>query len=71
MIKRYRSLVGLLATIAAITALMVAPAASNADPTLQIDASPLAPLACGALGSGTGNLAGGPLLAYNYRICPS
>jgi hypothetical protein len=71
MIRTYRSLVGLLATVAAVTALMVVPATSSADKTLQIDVSPLGPIVCPLVGTGTGNLVGGALLAYHYRICPS
>jgi hypothetical protein len=71
MTRTYRSLVGLLATVATVAALMVVPATSSADKTLEVDASPLGPVACPILGTGTGNLVGGVLVAFHYRICPS
>jgi hypothetical protein len=70
MIRTYRSFAGLLATVATVAALMVVPATSSADKTLQISVPSLGAIVCPILGNGTGSV-NGVLIALNLRICPS
>ena len=67
LIRTQRAFVGLLATVATVVALMV-PAGAQAK-TLDLPLAPLDAILCPLVGTGSGSLIGGALLALNIRVC--